>query len=136
MLLSLPAQAGDVLKKLHSSRGGAVIEYERAVAGSEEFAQLPRSAPAPAVVVAPASGTPGEEERAVTIRLYRQAADSGARAIVFEDAYSIRYPEGACRYDGVAAATVAAALAGNALSPEPLHVRFDSDPRRLRCDRP
>lgn len=225
LLLALPAQAGEALKKLHSSRGGAVIEYERAVAGSEEFARLPRGASAPTVAVAPASGTPEEEGRtvagayadalravfpdvrlvaagdrpasgylaevgvssgsevvevteqvygtrqtgvsckaqgtsvectdrggapislgtrpaqqterqvAVTIRFYRQAADTGARAIVFEDAYSIRYPVGACRYDGAAAATVAAALAGNALSPEPLHIRFHSDPRLLRCDR-
>jgi len=226
LLLALPAQAGDVLKKLHSSRGGAVIEYERAVAGSEEFARLRRDASAPTVVVALAGGTPEEEGRAaasayadalravfpdvrlvaaggdrpasgyvaevgvssgsdvveviekvygtrqtgvsckahgntvectdrggapislgrrttqqterrvaVTIRFYRQAADSDTRTAVFEDAYSIRYPEGACRYDGAAAATVAAALAGNALSPEPLHIRFDSEPRLLRCNR-
>lgn len=226
LLLALPAQAGDVLKKLHSSRGGAVVEYERAVAGRGEFARLPRDASAPAVVVALASGTPEEEGRvvavayadalravfpdvrlvaaggglpasgyvaevgvssgsevvevtekvygtrqtgvsckaqgnsvectdrggapislgtrpaqqteqrvAVTIRFYRLAADTGARTIVFEDAYSIRYPIGACRYDGAAAATVATALAGNARSPEPLHIRFDSEPRLLRCDR-
>ena len=72
----------------------------------------------------------------VTIRFYRQDAATGARTVVFEDAYSLRYPETACRHGHSAAATVATALAGSALSPEPLHVRFHSDARRLRCGRP
>ncbi len=78
---------------------------------------------------------PGEAVE-VTIRFFRQEPATGARTVVFEDAYSIRYPETACRHGHSAAATVAKALAANALSPEPLHIRFHSDSRRLRCGKP
>ena len=225
-LLAGPAQAGQALEKLHRNGGEVVIEYERAVAGDDEFSRLAREAPAAMVAVSPVAGATEAPARAVaaayaaalqaafpgavvvdgdqaspppyvaqvdvsrtaapvevtekvygvrqtgvgcrsqansvectdrggapiaqgtrsvqhageavevTIRLYRQDPATGARTAVFEDAYSIRYPETACRHGHSAAATVAAALAANALSPEPVHIRFHSDPRRLRCGRP
>lgn len=56
-LLALPSHAANPLRELQSSRGGAIIEYERATAGEEAFARL--SSASPKVVVV-ADGAPDE----------------------------------------------------------------------------
>ena len=65
----------------------------------------------------------------VKVRLFSPAP----RAAVFEDEYSIHFADSACR-DGLAAAQhVATAIAANALSVEPVSIRFESNADRLRC---
>ncbi|WP_144409300.1 hypothetical protein [Pseudoxanthomonas suwonensis] len=224
LLLASPVHASNPLRDLQSGRGGAVVEYERATAGDDEFARLAGAAPTVAVVVA--DGTPDalgrtvaaayaeglqtvfpgaslaasrgeaaaanyvaevgvasdsavvegtekvystratgthckvrpdgsvtcddvggapivvgtrateevEKKIEVTIRFLRQDAD-GARAAVFEDAYSVRLPQEGCRNEAAAAATVATALGKAARSHEPLNIRLYSTPKLLRCDK-
>lgn len=60
---------------------------------------------------------------------------SGARTVVFEDAYALSYLGEDCRNDIAAAGTLATALGRNALSKEPLNMRMYSTPKILRCDR-
>lgn len=63
LALALPAHAANPLRELQSSRGGAIVDYERATAGDEEFARLAGAAPTVAVLVA--DGTPDEIGREV-----------------------------------------------------------------------
>lgn len=67
----------------------------------------------------------------VTIRLFRD--DDQARVVVAEDRYAIRHADGQCPDLAAAAATVAEAVAGQALSARPLHIRFRSHAGQLRC---
>lgn len=62
LLCASSAHAANPLKELQSARGGVVVEYERAVAGADEFARLPGT---DAVVVALAEGTPDATGRVV-----------------------------------------------------------------------
>ena len=71
---------------------------------------------------------------AVTIRLLQPQAGT-ARPVMFEDAYSLRIPEQACKHGISAAATVASALGKAALLQEPLNLQLYSSPKLLRCER-
>ena len=75
-----------------------------------------------------------ESKVAVTIRFLQPQAGAG-RSAVFEDAYSLRIPGQACKYEISAAATVASALGKAALSQEPLNIQLYSSPKLLRCER-
>lgn len=222
LLCASSAHAANPLKELQSVRGGVVVEYERAVAGDDQFAGLPGTEP---VVVSLADGTPEAAGRAVAsayadalrtvlpqatlaagraqapapgylvevglssgsktvegseevyasrqagttckaqpdgsvvcndvgsapisvgtrpteaiensiktvVRLYRVDA-GGARAVVFEDAYSVNYVGEQCRNEVAAAATVARSLGKDALSKRPLNIRLHSTPKLMGCD--
>ena len=75
-----------------------------------------------------------ESKVAVTLRFLQPQAGAG-RPVLFEEAYSLRIPQQACKYEISAAATVASALGKAALSQEPLNLQLYSSPRLLRCER-
>lgn len=75
-----------------------------------------------------------ESNVAVTLRFLQPQAGAG-RSALFEEAYSLRLPQQACKYEISAAATVAAALGKAALSQEPLNLQLYSSPKLLRCER-
>jgi hypothetical protein len=75
-----------------------------------------------------------ESKVAVTIRFLQPQTGAG-RAALFEEAYSLRIPEQACKHGISAAVTVASALGRAALSQEPLNLKLYSSPGLLRCER-
>lgn|GEM_PF-767984 len=60
LFAALPAHAANPLKELQSGRGGVVVEYERAVAGDEEFARFSSGQPSLPIVVSLAPGSAAE----------------------------------------------------------------------------
>src|SRR5690606_27339076 len=71
----------------------------------------------------------------VEARMRLSRLENGALSPVYDDTYVIRYTEANCRNGMAAAITLAEALAVDALSVEPVNIRFQSRGGPLRCDR-
>ncbi|KAF1686696.1 hypothetical protein B1992_07255 [Pseudoxanthomonas broegbernensis] len=72
-------------------------------------------------------------KRVDTVIQFHRLDGKGGWVTVFEESYSLHYREPECRNGITAAAVLAGALAGQALSEQPRKIQFNSNAELLRC---
>ena len=138
------AKPGDYVVEVGVETSSETVEGSETIYSTRQTGVQCKAMPDNTVSCMDAGGAPiavgkrvteeAESKVAVTLRFLQPQAGA-ARPVLFEDAYSLRIPQQACKYGISAAATVASALGKAALSQEPLNLQLYSSPKLLRCER-
>ncbi len=79
--------------------------------------------------------TSEQDGHRVEARMRLSSLENGNLTPVYDDTYVVRYTDATCGNGMAAAQTLATALAQDALSPEPVNIRFQARGGPLGCDR-